>query len=981
MIKTSRLIWATCIAVVGLAVMATPARAQSAIAGTVKDTSGAVMPGVTVEASSPVLIEKARTTVTDENGQYRIIDLRPGTYALTFTLAGFNTIKRELDLPANFTATINADLNVGTLEESVTVSGASPVVDVQSNQTQQTLTREMLDAVPTARTIQGLGQLVVGVTLSQPDVGGSRAMQQTYFSIRGTNREQTIVTVDGQITNGLMFDGGVQAYHNEAMVQETVFRTAGGNAEAISGGLNLNLIPKDGGNQFSGNAYAHYSPSSWQGNNLSDSLQAQGVVSVDKIDRFYEFAISEGGPIVRDKVWFFASYRRARYDKPVANTIDDQGAQGVSDEVLDNPVIRGTWQISQKHKLAAYTDRAFRFRGHAMEAGDDPETASVAWHTPTFMTGSVKWTSTLTNNMLLEAGFSMANQRYDNKYQDGIEQPRGTLGWYQNVSKVDNGNSTRFGASAAQLGNYPNRRNFAVSTSYVTGAHNVKVGVQNSWGNYHLWRNANADLYQLYTNGVPNQVTVLNTPLNWEQELDYNLGVYAQDSWSLNRLTLNYGLRLDTVRERVVGQDAQSGRFASSSPYDDIQLPRWTNLSPRASVVYDLFGNGKTAVRFGFNKFMTNVTVGLAELYNPTGLQTFNLPWTDLNGDDIAQGERGCTYQTAGCEINFGPLPSSFGIRALSTFDPDLRRPYMYAYNLGMQHELLPGFSVTAEWFRNDFKDLMARNNMARDADSYTPVDVVSPLDGRVLTVYNVKTAFQSAVQNVDSTDPDLKQTYNGLELNFNARLGGGARIFGGFVMERTVTNSCSAADRNPNLLLFCDGAENDIPWNRQFKVSFNYPLPWHGVAVSGAFQALPGYTLGTTPLLGGFQAREGGLNQPNGLSTQWQITPSTRYAANCSAPCRPNELVIPGQNGTLTIPLLAPGTERTPRLTQLDLSVTKPFQFAGLHIAPKLDFFNVLNSDDYFTVRTLVFGGSTYLQPGTIMQGRIIRLGAELKW
>jgi hypothetical protein len=776
MIKSTRLSWATCMAVVGLVVMATPARAQSAIAGTVKDTSGAVMPGVTVEASSPVLIEKARSAVSDENGQYRIIDLRPGTYELTFTLVGFNTIKRDFELPANFTATINVELSVGTLQESVTVSGASPVVDVASNQTQQTLTREMLDAVPTSRTIQGLGQLVVGVTLSQPDVGGSRAMQQTYFAIRGTSREQTIVTVDGQITNGLMFDGGVQAYHNEAMVQETVFRTAGGNAEAISGGLNLNLIPKDGGNTFSGTGYGYYSPSSWQGNNLTDNLVAKGVNSVDKIDRFYEFALSQGGPIVPSKVWFFASYKRARYDKPVANTLKDDGSQGVSDEVIDNPVIRGTWQVSEKNKIAAYTDRAFRFRGHAMEPGDDPETASVVWHTPTFMTGSIKWTSTLTNRLLLEAGFSMANQRYDNKYQDGIEQPRGTLGWYQNVRHVDNGRSTSWGAGAAQLGNYPNRRNFAVSTSYVTGAHNMKFGVQDSWGNYALWRNANADLYQLYTNGQANQVTVLNTPLNWEQKLDYNLGLFAQDSWRFNRLTLNYGLRLDSARESVVGQDAQQGRFANSLAYGDIQLPRWTNLSPRASVIYDIFGDGRTAVRFGFNKFMTNITTGLAEVYNPTALQTSNLPWTDVNGDDIAQGERGCTYLTPGCEINFGSLPSSFGIRALSTFDPDLKRPYMYAYNVGVQHEVLPGVSVTAEWFRNDFKDLMARNNILRTADSYTPVDVVSPLDGRVLTAYNVKTEFQNQVQNVDTTDPDLAQTYNGLEINFNARLGRGAR-------------------------------------------------------------------------------------------------------------------------------------------------------------------------------------------------------------
>ena len=208
------------------------ARAQSVFTGTVKDTSGAVMPGVTVEAASPVLIEKVKSAITDENGQYRIVDLRPGTYTLTFTLPGFNTIARDgIELQSNFTATINVELSVGTLQESVTVSGASPVVDVQSNVKQQVLSREVLDAVPTAKTIQGLGQLVLGVTLNSPDVGGSRAMQQTYFTIRGTGGAQSVVLVDGMMTNGLMGDGAVQAYHNEAMSQEMVYQTAGGAAE------------------------------------------------------------------------------------------------------------------------------------------------------------------------------------------------------------------------------------------------------------------------------------------------------------------------------------------------------------------------------------------------------------------------------------------------------------------------------------------------------------------------------------------------------------------------------------------------------------------------------------------------------------------------------------------------------------------------------------------------------------------------------
>src|SRR5262249_44702595 len=190
------------------------AHAQSAIAGTVKDATGAVLPGVTVEAASPVLIEKSKTAVSDAEGNYKIVDLRPGTYLVTFTLEGCTTSNREgLDLPSNFTATVNAELKVGAIAEALTVTGSSPVVDVQTNVKAQVLPREVLDAVPSAKTIQSLGQLVVGVALSSPDVGGSRAMQQTYFAVHGVGAAGTIVTVDGLITNGTMADGGGPASH------------------------------------------------------------------------------------------------------------------------------------------------------------------------------------------------------------------------------------------------------------------------------------------------------------------------------------------------------------------------------------------------------------------------------------------------------------------------------------------------------------------------------------------------------------------------------------------------------------------------------------------------------------------------------------------------------------------------------------------------------------------------------------------------
>jgi hypothetical protein len=981
------------------------ARAQSVFTGTVKDTSGAVMPGVTVEAASPVLIEKVKTAITDENGQYRIVDLRPGTYTITYTLPGFNTQTREgVELQSNFTATVDVQLTVGTLQESVTVSGASPVVDVQSNVKQQVITREVLDAVPTAKTIQGLGQLVLGVTLNAPDVGGSRAMQQTYFTIRGTGGAQSVVLVDGLVTNGLMGDGAVQAYHNEAMSQELVYQTAGGSAETLTGGITMNLVPKDGGNQFRGGVKWARSPESWQGDNLTDDLKSKGVTGVDRIDHFEEFNVEQGGPILKNRLWFFGAFRRAYYDKPIANTFQTDGSlpypqayarcaaspgsceQGISDEKMSNPVVRLTWQVSERNKLAVYNDRALRLRGHAMGSLTDPRTASVIWNTPNFSTGSLKWTSTLSSKLLLEVGTSYNRERYDNLYQPGIFAERGTAAWYRNVRKDDTSTSFLWNASGAQLGNYPDRYNFQGSISYVSGAHSVKFGVMDQFGFYRRYNNANADLYQTYQNGVPLRVTVLNTPLEVQENLDANFGVYAQDSWNLGKLTVNYGARFDYLKQRIVGQKAQQGRFANIAAYQDIVLPVWKDFSPRVSAVYNLSGDGKTAIRAGYNKFVTAQTTGFAQLYNPTALTTQQLAWTDVNGDDIAQGERGCLgYPAVGCEINFAGLPSNFGIRSLAQFDPNLKRPYQLAFNAGITHEVLTGLTATFEYFRSDFRNITVRQNSLRTAASYDQVTVVSPLDGSVIPMWLPKPGVASQVANVDSTSKDMKRNYNGFDFSFNARMRGGIRAFGGFSLERTLNDVCVSALSDPNRSLYCNQADSGIPWQKQVKATIVYPVPWQNISLSVAYQGLNGYLRGTAAqAYGGFTAGTG-FDNPRGLGTFWLVTPTLRYAANCTGPCTPGALVAPTMAASgvasVSVPLVAPETEFTPRINQVDFSVSKAVEFGTFRVTPKLDIFNALNSDDYTSIVTSQFGAATYLRPSTVLQGRIIRVGADVRW
>ena len=260
-------------------------------------------------------------------------------------------------------------------------------------------------------------------------------------------------------------------------------------------------------------------------------------------------------------------------------------------------------------------------------------------------------------------------------------------------------------------------------------------------------------------------------------------------------------------------------------------------------------------------------------------------------------------------------------------------------------------------------------------------MDVVSPLDGRVITAYNVKTEFATAVQNVDATDKDISRVYNGFELGYSARLPRGARVFGGFNLERTLSNTCSAGT-DPNFTLFCDQSQNGLPWQKQFKIAGTFPLPWYGITVSTAIQSLNGYLIGTGAVPYGVFTAGTGFAQPNGQSTFWQVARTTRYAANCTGPCRPGELVIPGLNtATLNVPLVAPESEFMPRVNQVDFSVSKSFNLRNFRILPKLDIFNALNSDDFTSISTAQFQATAYLQPTVVLQGRLIRLGMDVSW
>ncbi len=939
------------------------ASAQSVIAGVVRDTTGAVLPGVTVEASSPALIEKVRTVTTDEAGQFRIVDLRPGLYAVTFTLAGFGTVRREgIELTTDFTASINAELRLGSLEETVTVTGETPIVDIQSATQTQVLTRDLLDAIPTGRSIWAVGSMMTGISLSEPDVGGSRGMQQVYMAVHGSDRRDNAIQIDGMIVNGIEGDGAIQNYFNDGMFQEMSYQTSGLTAEVQSSGVRLNMIPKDGSNVFRGSAFWSQVPGDWQTDNFTEELAATGLRAPNRVSRIFDLNLGLGGPIVRDRLWFFSSFRRWGVDQTITDSFynldptrrtyqPDSSRQTVDDNVIKSGVVRLTLQMAQKHKFAAYLDRIVKFRGHECPALSAEEACGI--RTPKrYFTAQAKYTATPTTRLLLEAGWS----ENDETYSTGEVQPSVKP---TDVARYDRTRDTRwssYSTGTTPRADYyfrvPDRHTFSGTASYVTGSHALKGGFQLGKGGNTQQREVNGGigLVQEYRNGVPVSVVVSNTPVYTEEKIKYDLGLFVQDSWTFKRLTVNPGLRIELFNTYVVEQVAAAGRFVPARHFDKIEnLPDWKDWAPRLGGAYDLFGDGKTALKAHVGKYMRAFsTVGFANVYNPMAFQQDRRTWSDVNGDDTAQ------------DNEIGPVNTPFNVIGASnrTADPNIRRPYQWEYSVGVQREVLSGVSLSANWVRRDFRRLFWTDNVLTTHGDYTVVPVANPLDPTErIPIYNLNAAKLGQVQEVDKNSETNKRWYNGFDIGVTARVGNGT-VFGGTSIGRQVFVNCEVD--NPNSLRFCDQRDLDIPYLAQFKLAGSFLLPYQ-IQISGTWQGYPGVPSGT--------ARQDVLYS-TALNRVEDPSLNVNYIVD--------RAIVPNLTvSSVTVPLIEPGSSYLDRWNQVDVRFARKFAFRGVQLQGQFDIFNVLNANNVLgEVET--FGASLH-RPTSILQGRLFAAGVQL--
>ena len=909
------------------------ASAQSGIAGVVRDDSGGVLPGVSVEAASPALIEKVRAVVTDEQGRYAVVDLRPGIYRVTFSLPGFTTLVRDgIDLPANFTATVNADLRIGAIEETLTVTGDAPLVDVQNTQRTTVLKRDLLDAVPTGRTYAQMGALAVGVRVSAQAVGGARTATQQRLLVHGAAPRDNTVSVDGMKMNSMYLGGETQPNHNDAMVQEATVQTNSPGAEVSAGGVVINLIPREGGNLFSGSAFAGYSGSSFQGSNLTPELAARGLQQGDAVDYVYDVNWALGGPIRRDKVWFFFSHRDIGNANVVANSFYPDGRPGLYDQRLYQFTLRLTSQLTPRHKLSAYIDRPIKNVPHDYASGTDVLTAARRRTDVLYYTGSVKWSSIVNSRFMLDAAWGASVNAINFIYQPDVRQERGTPGWFARASRQDIVLGTRTTASVPEQHDYPFLYMLQSSAAYVTGSHSLKTGVQWRYGPYWRHYDANADLVQRYRNGVPDSVIVYNTPTDPRYYLNADLGLYVQDSWKVGRLTVNPGLRLEYFNAQLDATASRPGRFIGYREFPEVpNLPDWFDVAPRFGIVYDLTGDSTTALKFSVNRYNLNDTTNFAARYDAASLQSDTRNWRDVNGDDIAQ------------DHEIGPSNNvQFGAGAARRPDPDIRREYNLEYSAGVDRQLTPNLSVAGAWYRRSYRNLIWADNLLIEPTDYAAFDVANPLGGESITVYNLHRAKQGLVDILDRNGRDSslrRQTYDGFELAFNARLPRGGTVFGGWSADRTIEVACDGDD--PNTYRFCDQSAVGMPFRSDFKLVGAYPLPLD-FQVGGAFASYAGFMRTIT----------------------WTV---------------PANLFPGGRTQSVSVALTPPGSDYGPRWNQLDLSVRKVFRLGGAQLDAALDMFNALNSNVVLSdIQTF---GPTLGNPTQILQPRLLRVSANVKF
>jgi hypothetical protein len=940
----ARRIWLLAVAAILLSV---PALAQQTgtLSGFVRDAQGGVLPGVTITIGSPSLIGGLRTTDSAGAGGYQFPALPPGVYEVTYELSGFATLKRsDIRVQVAQVTRLDVELGVGSLQETVVVTGASPVVDVGSTTTQTNVSKEIFDAIPTGRNPWVMAGLVPGVITGRLDVGGTEGMQQYNVEAFGSADSQKSFSIDGLKTNwGGGSGGATMQYYGFEMYEEYNMQTASGNAESDVSGVYMNMVTKSGGNRFSSDHNIYFMNDKLQGSNVDDRLRArlglaagqQTGAAGNPVDLSYDWSSTLGGPVKKDKLWFFGATRRWRLDQLQIGARNADGSQAIDDNLIENYMGKGTWNAAQATKASFMFNRNVKFRFHRRDAPylftedkasvlqDQPAQNYVAQINQVFGKAAV-----------LDARVGRMWGVFPTRYQKEVTP--------NDIAIRDIVRNTQSNAAIEQSLN-PNHRYQANATlSYFAqnlgvGSHDVKFGTQLSWEKMQYDRIRNGDLFLETNDGVALRAQIANTPVQSDHRLQTWSG-FAQDRWVVGRMTLNFGARLDGVKAYLPAQSSPAGSFVAARSFSETQLYDFNlNVAPRVGVSYDISGKGRTALKAYYGRFYNQFGSEIAETINPNARINVQVPWVDRNNNlQLDPGELNLT--------NFTGFSGVF-----PRMDANATRPYSDEMNVGIDHELVKNFGVSVSYHRRQHRNGLAVVDLARPAGAYTPVSrtYADPERGtQTITVYSLDPTLVNRRDRVIANVDVLESDYNGMQFSFNKRMSNRWQMLGGLSVQKhegfnhsgTFTDPGTNTDlNNPNYRLNRDGSAifTDIPWS--FNLSGSYQLP-AAVTFSGKLSARAGDPLMRTITIAGL---------PQGSETIW-VQPR--------------------------------GVDRTETVNKfVDVRIAKRFAAGIARIEGSLDVFNVLNANHVLAQTEAI--GSTLGRPSRILTPRIVRLGATVRF
>jgi hypothetical protein len=950
-----------------------PAFAQvsgGSISGTVTDEQKAVLPGVTVTIQG---LDRTQSAVTDESGQFRFLNQPPGPYTVTIELAGFASVKHEgVVVAVGRDANISVSLKLATVAETIVVTGESPLVDTKVTGTSTNFTADELTKIPTSRDPFALMRSVPGVLVDRVNIGGNETGQQSNFASKGTRPQDASWTMDGIEITDMAATGASPTYFNFDNFEEIQVSTAGNDIKSRTGGMGLNLVVKRGTNSFSGMFRGYYDDENMEADNVPDELRATGVTheTADHNKQISDYGFDLGGPILKDKAWFYGSYSIQD-----VRLVRRSGAL-VDRTKLKNPTVKLNWQATKKDNVSF-----LYFDGFKIKEGRSPGVTGIVFDAPTATfhqdnaytdfplhgLWKIGDDRTIGNNLFLSANYGYYNTGFILDPTGGLEMQAGrnfvTAQSYGSVSQGLNVRPQKVVNVNAQ--SFINR---------MGGSHDVKFGVG--------YRTTDAVAGTLWPG---NGILAIERAGNLQAQVfregrggnraNY-LNFYVGDTVAMNRVTIDLGVRFDRQDGEALPSETKANpAFPNVVPgivFDGYKTPfTWNNFSPRAGITYAIDADRKTVARASFSRYAGQLNTGTVGVRNPSSAAgSANYRWVDLNGDHFAQANEVNLNEFITAAGGFNPLNPT-AVTSANQLDPDLKAPRTTSAVIGVDHEIVPNLAVTLNYSYTKTTDLFGNFSGTITPRVGVGRGDYAPGSGFTGTLpngetYNVATWIPSAAAIaaggngfLTTNVPGYFTQYHGLEVGVTKRLSNRWMGRVGFSLNDATEHFDEAAG-------MYDTNGNPTPTVTEPLKNGGQFAPQSGGSGSGTIYINAKWQFNANAM---YQAPYGIEVSANVFGRQGYPFPIVRQGTTAAL----------GADSGITV-LLSPeiDTFRYPNLWNTDIRVARQFRANRVNLRAIFDLFNVMNANTAL-VRVNDITSTSFNALAQNLSPRIARVGIVL--